>query len=133
MDNGSPSGSYLRLTEYKFAGAVTIIRNEINAGYASGNNVGIREIMRLGIKWVLILNPDAFFPNKFAIITLLEDVKKLRSVGVIGPQVVTKRGRKILPYFFSPNLFTIFFETYIRTILYPFMETFWQTSFQGSI
>ncbi|TCL36065.1 GT2 family glycosyltransferase [Anaerospora hongkongensis] len=119
VDNCSTNESYLLLKQHKFSGPVRIILNKTNAGYAAGNNVGLKEVADLGIKWSLILNPDTYFPSENAINTLLEDTHKLRQVGVIGPQVLTDKGRTILPYFLSPNLITLLLEPFLRMALYP--------------
>ncbi|MEJ2746124.1 MAG: glycosyltransferase family 2 protein, partial [bacterium] len=56
VDNGSDDGSAERI-----AGAfpdVQIVRIPSNLGYAGGNNVGIREALKRGAEYVLVINND---------------------------------------------------------------------------
>jgi len=58
VDNGSVDGTSEALAE-RFGNAITVLRNEVNIGYAGGNNVGIRWAMERGSAFVCLVNNDA--------------------------------------------------------------------------
>jgi len=57
VDNGSTDGTP-ELVARSFPD-VELIQTGENLGYAGGNNVGIAELLRRGIEYVFVLNPDA--------------------------------------------------------------------------
>jgi GT2 family glycosyltransferase len=57
VDNGSTDGSD-RLVEERFPD-VELLRLGVNAGFAGGNNAGIRRAFERGADWVVMLNSDA--------------------------------------------------------------------------
>ena len=63
VDNGSTDGSqkYFR-AQYP---EIELIENEMNLGFAEGNNVGIRHAMNGRADYVLLLNNDTFVHPKF--------------------------------------------------------------------
>jgi GT2 family glycosyltransferase len=84
LDNASTDGS----VEAIRAGfpEVQVVELAENLGYAGNNNVGIREAMRLGADWVLILNEDAVLAPD-AISRLVEVGGGDASCGFVGPVV----------------------------------------------
>ena len=57
VDNGSTDGS-VEAIRSSFPD-VELIEAGLNLGYAGGNNVGIRQALKRGAEWVLLLNNDA--------------------------------------------------------------------------
>ena len=57
VDNDSRDGSLERLAQ--LGDDVTLIANPTNAGWAGGNNAGLRSLLRDGHEFVLLLNNDA--------------------------------------------------------------------------
>lgn len=57
VDNDSRDGSLERLAQ--LGDDVTLIANPTNAGWAGGNNAGLRHLLRDGHEFVLLLNNDA--------------------------------------------------------------------------
>ena len=57
VDNGSGNGDIERLAA-TFGPTVPILENDVNVGYAAGNNVGIRYALERDADYVWILNPD---------------------------------------------------------------------------
>jgi GT2 family glycosyltransferase len=57
VDNGSRDGDVDRLAA-AVGPAVPILANEVNVGYAAGNNIGIRYALERDADYVWILNPD---------------------------------------------------------------------------
>jgi GT2 family glycosyltransferase len=71
VDNGSTDDSLERFQE-RLAG-IEVIRNATNLGFQGGMNTGIREAMRLGSRWIMLLNSDTIAsPNMLA--TLLSSM-----------------------------------------------------------
>lgn len=63
VDNGSTDGSqeYFRAQYAEIA----LLENEMNLGFAEGNNVGIRHAMNGRADYILLLNNDTFVHPKF--------------------------------------------------------------------
>jgi GT2 family glycosyltransferase len=63
VDNASSDDTLRRLAEYG-DGRIVPIPNEVNAGVAEGNNIGIRAALKDGCGFVLLINNDTVFePN----------------------------------------------------------------------
>jgi len=68
---------------------VTVIKNNKNYGYGKGLNQGV---MAANGKYLLLANPDIEFePN--SIKYLLNKIEKKSEIGVIGPQMIDKKGK----------------------------------------
>jgi len=65
---------------------VKLIANKENLGFAAGNNVGIKEAIKNGADYVMILNSDTFVKDRFwkPMIKVLESDEK---IGVVGPKI----------------------------------------------
>ncbi len=57
VDNGSTDGSQRAVRE-RFPG-MTLIEAGANTGYSHGNNLGIRDALEHGARWVVLVNNDA--------------------------------------------------------------------------
>lgn len=56
VDNESTDESYILLKE--LAPQATVITNQVNLGFAGGNNSALREVITRNYQWVLLLNMD---------------------------------------------------------------------------
>ena len=84
-DNGSTDG--IEKEFGKKAGKIaTLIENKRNLGEDEGLNVGIREALRRGSKYVLIMDNDMYVDKKFLTI-LVEEAEKHPNVAVVGPKI----------------------------------------------
>lgn len=110
VDNGSTDGSGERLSQefskYEF------VFNQKNLGYAAGNNIGIKEAIERGAKYIYILNNDTvikknpIFPS---IVTMEEDPQ----IGISGgtlyyyhkPDLIQNTGSYIS--FYTGKVYTI--------------------------
>jgi GT2 family glycosyltransferase len=67
VDNG-PGVGVAEIVRERYDG-VTVIKPDVNSGYAGGNNLGITEALRKGADWILLLNtdtePDPDFLERF--------------------------------------------------------------------
>lgn len=91
IDNNSTDTSLLLVKE-SFPD-VTIIEMKENAGYAKANNMGISYLLRKGVQYVFILNPDTRV-EKNAIKTMIDLIRKNKKVGIVGPKIYSQE-RKI--------------------------------------
>ncbi len=83
VDNGSGDGSADRIAE-SFPD-LHLIRNRANLGYAGGNNVGIREALKRGAEYLLVINNDC----TIAADALAGMVRAAgaRGAGIVSPKV----------------------------------------------
>lgn len=86
VDNASPTKSALALADQfpnvKFIGA------NRNAGFAAGNNIGIKAATG---EYVLILNPDVA-PSAQSLVELYQFMQQHQSAGIAGPQLTNADG-----------------------------------------
>lgn len=82
VDNHSTDGS----VDYLKKGIVNIkiIENDVNGGYAAGNNKGILYAESMGFKYVCVMNCDMQFTYDF-ITPLIDYLLSNSDVGVVGP------------------------------------------------
>jgi GT2 family glycosyltransferase len=93
VDNHSSDGSGERLRR-EFP-TIVFLQNEDNLGFAEGNNIGVREALRRGADYVMLLNNDTIVEKNF-----IEPLLKL----AISDPAIGVQSCKI--YFFSkPNTF----------------------------
>lgn len=82
VDNASTDGSAdLIAREWPKA---RLIRNEINVGYAGGNNQALSEILDQGISPILFLNNDARI-DEADLIRLMQTLQRNPQIGLLGP------------------------------------------------
>lgn len=73
--------------EFSSTENLTLIKNNENHGYATGNNIGIRHAMKfMNPDYVLILNNDTVVDKNF-LISLVKYAEHSNSIGIIGPKV----------------------------------------------
>jgi GT2 family glycosyltransferase len=89
VDNASTDKTK-KILHQQFSG-IAVIENRENGGFAEGNNMGIRKLLKEGCEYILLLNPDAEIHPK-----LFENLLKLfqeKSVG-IGGSAITYSDKK---------------------------------------
>ena len=84
VDNGStPDASLEIATAHPWA---TVIRREVNGGWAGGNNEGIRHALGLGVARVILLNNDTTVAP--GLVDRLVDAARVRpDYGILGPVI----------------------------------------------
>lgn len=92
IDNASPDGSGSVL-ETKLP-AHEFMRMSVNAGYAGGNNAGIKRSLREGANFVLILNPDIRLPRN-AISDYVKAMETHPDIAVLSPIQLRETGGAI--------------------------------------
>lgn len=88
VDNASPnkSGSYLK-DYYENNNNVKIIINEENLGFARGNNIGYDYAKKNGAQYIIQVNSDTIFLDKFFIHNLIK-IHEEKEYAVLGPKIV---------------------------------------------
>jgi GT2 family glycosyltransferase len=84
VDNGSADGS-LAAIQSGYPG-VTLLSIPKNLGYAGGNNLGLREAIRSGAEYVLLLNNDTEIVRDMISI-LVATLKENERVGIASPKI----------------------------------------------
>lgn len=92
VDNNSQNDSYNSL--YKMYGSncnVSLIKSNVNCGYAKGNNIGIDEAIKDGCEYVIVTNNDIIFCDS-AIQKLTEFIESNKHVVIVGPKIIFQSG-----------------------------------------
>ncbi len=84
VDNGSNDGSAEAVRQQY--PEVTVIENELNLGYAGGNNVGIRYALAHHADYVLLLNNDVVVASN-CLAELIRAFEEQRNIGVASPLI----------------------------------------------
>ena len=82
VDNASEDGSAERL-KMNYPN-ISLIKNHDNYGYAKGNNVGIKQALKNGADYVLLLNNDTVVDQHF-LTPLVMDAEADNGIGIVGP------------------------------------------------
>jgi GT2 family glycosyltransferase len=92
VDNGSTNDSKAKLEEmFRNNDEIHLLANDKNAGFARGNNLGIRYARDiLGCSFVLLVNNDTIFNDPNMITTLMGAYEP--GVGVLGPRILAADG-----------------------------------------
>ena len=85
VDNGSDDGSKEALSKLH---DIQLIALEKNLGYSGGNNVGIKEALKRGSEYVLILNNDTIVEQNF----LTRMVNCVKNGDIISPKIYFSPG-----------------------------------------
>lgn len=65
---------------------VRVLNSPSNAGFACGNNLGIREALQGQLDYILLLNDDTVVPSDFLDI-LVDAAETLADIGMVGPRI----------------------------------------------
>lgn len=87
VDNASHDGSVEKVK--KNFPKTSIVLLDVNAGYAQANNIGIKQFLDEGKKFIFLLNPDTIITSG-CIEKLLETLQSKENYGIIGPKIYTK-------------------------------------------
>jgi GT2 family glycosyltransferase len=85
VDNGSVDGSPRQLLE-GFP-EIRLIRNETNLGFAAGCNVGMRDALRRGTDYILLLNNDTIVATDF-LSQLVRVAEADEKIGALSPKIL---------------------------------------------
>ena len=84
VDNGSTDGSVDCFREQY--PEIEIIENKENLGFAEGNNIAIRKIVKKETKYILLLNNDTVVDKRF-LDELIKVAESNQNIGILGPTI----------------------------------------------
>jgi len=93
MDNNSTDNSK-KLLKNSIPKA-NLILNEVNLGYAGGNNIGIKKAIENGADFVWILNPDIRIEEDTLKI-IITTISKNEKIAAVGPRICQRDNKKII-------------------------------------
>lgn len=96
IDNCSPNESAKVLQEN--AGSYLLYPNNKNAGYAAGNNIGIRYGIKHGYKYTWILNNDVLITDANVLNHMVSIMEQKPEIGCVGPKIISRSGTPVAPY-----------------------------------
>jgi GT2 family glycosyltransferase len=91
-DNGSTDGTEETLKNYQLPNInYRFIQNGANLGFAGGNNVGIKDAIRRGADYIVLLNNDVIL-SKNLLTALVSFMEKNNKVGLASPKMYFAKG-----------------------------------------
>lgn len=110
VDNASPDpNEKVALKNIERATGVQLIFNNENRGFSAGNNVGLREAVKCGADWMIVINPDVELRNPEYVSYVMAQIDKWPEAAVVGTDTRLPSGEKQNP---------------MREVT-PFEEIFW--------
>lgn len=103
IDNCSPNESASVLEEKKDELGFIFYANKINAGYAAGNNIGIRYAYENGYDYTWILNNDVIILSQNVLLHVVDTIQKFTDVAIVGPKIITSNNSICAPYCRRPT------------------------------
>ena len=103
VDNCSPNESAEVLEAKSKEMDFIFFANKNNAGYAAGNNIGIRYGIEHGFDYSWILNNDVELREKNVLSHMVEIAEKNERVGCVGPMIYSLSGEICAPYVNRPS------------------------------
>lgn len=91
VDNASTMARDSKFDQRVLGSDCCLLQNRKNAGYAGGNNIGIRKALNDGCQYILISNNDVIF-NENSIVNLARFLKDNPEYGIAGPKVFLPDG-----------------------------------------
>lgn len=103
IDNNSPDDSADILEKWAEDKGFIFYANHVNAGYAAGNNIGIRYAIRRGYKYTWILNSDVLLFDLNVLKVMVQRAESDSQIGVVGPLIISRDGNAVGPYIYRPT------------------------------
>ena len=92
VDNGSTDETVKTLENYRLPNMdFRLIKTGENLGFAGGNNVGIKNALRRGADFVILLNNDVILKNNL-LTALVKIAQKDPRIGLISPKMYFAKG-----------------------------------------
>lgn len=98
VDNCSPNESAEVLEARSKEMGFIFYANKTNAGYAAGNNIGIRYGIEHGFDYSWILNNDVELRERSVLSHMVEIAELDEKIGCIGPMIYSLNGEICAPY-----------------------------------
>lgn len=107
VDNCSPNDSAKNLEQNSKKLDYLFFENKENAGYAAGNNIGIRYGIKNGFDYSLVLNNDVELRDKNVLSEMVKVAEADRKIGCVGPKIYTLNDSICAPYCRRPSLWNM--------------------------
>lgn len=104
IDNDSPDDSAKILGKYAQEKGFILYSNHVNAGYAAGNNIGIRYAIHHGYRYTWILNSDVLLLDLDVLKLMIQRAEEDAYIGVVGPLIISRDDTEVGPYLYRPTL-----------------------------
>lgn len=92
VDNASKDDTVKRLIGYSLPNMeFRLIKNSKNLGFAEGNNVGMKDALKRGADYVVLLNNDIIFPSNL-VSELVSSARKDLKIGIVSPKMYFAKG-----------------------------------------
>ena len=92
VDNGSTDETQEKLRGYKLQNmSFKLIRNKENLGFAEGNNIGMRDSLKRGADYVLLMNNDVIVPRNL-VVQLIKVAENDNKIGLLAPKMYFAKG-----------------------------------------
>lgn len=116
VDNASPNESAAELEKKRGELDFVLLRSERNAGYAAGNNIGLRWAQEQGYAYSLVLNNDIEIQDYDQIKNMISLIEQDERIGAVSPRIVGADGKKDPPiYFKKPSFLDLSFGLHANT------------------
>lgn len=109
VDNCSPNESVEVLASKSEENQFFFYANKVNAGYAAGNNIGIRYAIEHGYDYSWIINNDVELREKHILNHMVQIMENNNEIGCVGPKVYSLDGSICAPYCNRQNLWNMTF------------------------
>lgn len=107
IDNDSPNESSKVLAEHAKQNGYIFLANNKNAGYAAGNNIGIRYGILHGYSYSWILNNDVKLREGNILTHMVNILQRDSKIACVGPQIYSQDGNIVAPYCRRPSFWTL--------------------------
>ncbi len=92
VDNASGDGTEEALRNYKLPNMdYKFIQSGANLGFAGGNNVGIKDALRRGFDYIILMNNDLILPTDI-VTKMVNFMEENPDVGVMSPKMYFAKG-----------------------------------------
>jgi len=92
VDNGSKDGTEEAIKDYKLPNMkYKFLQSGANLGFAGGNNVGIKDALKRGYEYIILMNNDLILPPDI-VVKLVSYMEKNPEVGVSSPKMYFAKG-----------------------------------------
>lgn len=109
IDNCSPNESVAILERQSKELGFLFYANKSNAGYAAGNNIGIRYGIDNNYQYSWILNNDVELRDSNVLLHMVQLAEKNKKIGCVGPKICTLDGSICAPYCDRPTVWSMTF------------------------
>ena len=104
VDNCSPNESAEILEKQSKELGFLFYANKSNAGYAAGNNIGIRYGIENRYQYTWILNNDVELRDSNVLLHMVQKGESNKKIGCLGPKIYTLDGSVCAPYCNRPTV-----------------------------